>query len=109
MSEQNSGDQSTRMIPWVKSPQGVSEFYANMMHVIWSLDDVRLRLGQIVESPETPNPGPGLIPEAQERVAVTFTWRNAKVLRDQLTKIIENFENTNGPINVDLNIPPSIP
>ncbi|GAC1432330.1 MAG: hypothetical protein NVS1B11_10850 [Terriglobales bacterium] len=35
-------------IPWVKSPDGVFEAYSNMTHIVWSLDDVRVRLGQII-------------------------------------------------------------
>lgn len=95
-------------IRWIKSPNGVCEVYANLSHLMWSLDDVRIRLGQLIDSPETPNPGEGFIAAAEERAAVTISWRGAKIIRDQLTTLIENFENTNGPINVDVKLPPSI-
>jgi hypothetical protein len=96
-------------IQWVKSPHGVCEVYANMMHITWSLDDIRIRLAQLVESPATPNPGPDFVGAAEERAAVTLSWRSAKILRDQLVTAIENFENTNGTINVDVTLPPTVP
>jgi hypothetical protein len=94
-------------ISWIKSPAGVTEIYANMMHATWTFDDVRLRLGQIVDSPETPNPGPGFKGASEERAAVTFTWRNAKMLRNQLNSIIEYYEKVNGEIKIDLVLPSS--
>lgn len=79
------------------------------MHVTWTQDDVRLRLAQVVDSPGTPNPGPGFLGVNEERAAVTFPWRHAKVLRDQLTTAIEQFEKINGPIRLDLRLPPNLP
>lgn len=96
-----------RALEWVKSPNGVMEIYANMSHMVWSLDDVRIRLGQIIESRETPNPGPGFKAVAEERAAVTFTWRAAVLLRDHLTALINAYEETNGPIKTDVKLPPS--
>jgi hypothetical protein len=95
-----------KIIPWVKSLKGVVEVYANMTHLTWSLDDVRVRLGQIVESPDTPNPGPTLKPVSEERAAVTFTWRGAKFFRNQLTSIIDSYEKTNGEIKLDVALAP---
>ena len=94
-------------ISWIKSPDGIFEIYANMSHMVWSLDDVRIRLGQIIDSPETPNPGPDFKAVTEERAAVTFTWRAAVLLRDQLSRLIESYEATNGPIKVDVKLPPS--
>src|ERR1700685_3160184 len=96
-----------KKIDWVKSPDGVLEVYANMSHMVWSLDDVRIRLAQLIENPKTPNPGADFSIVAQERGAVTFTWRNAVVLRDQLSKLIEAYEKTNGPIKVDVKLTPA--
>lgn len=94
---------------WVKSPEGVLDFYANTAHMTWSLDDVRVRFAILIESPETPSPGPGFIGVAQERVAVSFSWRNAVIFRDALNRVIENYEKTNGPIKTDIKLPPSVP
>jgi hypothetical protein len=76
-----------------------------MFHATWTLDDVRVRIGQIVDSPDTPNPGTGFKGIAQERAALTFSWRNAKILRDQLIKLIEYYEKVNGEIKIDLVLP----
>lgn len=92
-------------VPWVKSPNGIAEVYANVMHVTWSRDDVRIRLAQMIDSPTTPNPGAGFQGAAEERAAVTFSWRLAKIARDSLAAAIENFEKTNGPIEVDIKLP----
>jgi hypothetical protein len=43
----------------------------------------------------------------EERAAITFPWRHAKLLRDQLTTIIEAFEKANGPIKLDPKLPTS--
>ena len=96
------------MMPWIKSPSGVAEIYTNRIHSTWSVDDVRMRLGQVVDSPQTPNPGTGFHGAIEERAAVTFSWRNAKLLRDQLTLMVESYEKVNGEINVDIDLPPSI-
>jgi hypothetical protein len=93
---------------WVKSPNGVTEIYTNSVHVTWTVDDLRIRLGQMVESMETQNPGPGFKGAIQERAAVTVSWRGAKMLRNQLEAIIDSYESVNGPINIDLKLPASV-
>lgn len=86
---------------WMKSPRGSLEIYANLAHLQWSLDDVRVRVAQIVDSPETPSPGPEWRAVAEEKAAITFSWRNAKVLRNQLSELIESYEKTNGEIKLN--------
>jgi hypothetical protein len=83
---------------WINSPDGVLNVYANSAHVTWSLDDVRIRLGQLVTSPETPSPGPNFKSVVEERAAVTFSWRNAKLIANQLALLIANYEKVNGEI-----------
>lgn len=94
---------------WIKPEDGVFDVYANTAHMTWSLDDVRVRFAQLIESPETPNPGDQFVGVAEERVAVTFSWRNAVVFRDALNRVIESYEKTNGPIKIDVKLPPSVP
>ena len=96
-------------LEWVKSPNDVTEVYANNLHVTWSIDDVRVRYAQTVNSPQTPTPGVAQLAVVEERAAITLSWRIAKVLRDQLTKVIDHYEEVNGPIKTDLKLPPSIP
>jgi hypothetical protein len=90
---------------WVPSPSGVIEIYANLATLQWSLDDVRVRVAQMINSPETPNPGDDLVAIAQERVAVTMSWRNAKRMRDSLIEAIDAYERKNGEIVIDLKLP----
>lgn len=89
---------------WVKSPQGVQEYYINTSLVMWSLDDVRFRLGQLINADDNAS-DEDFKAVAQERAAVTMSWRNAKVLRDQLTQLIKLYEDANGDINIDLKLP----
>lgn len=93
------------VLEWIRSPQGVAEIYVNNVHVTWSLDDVRVRLAQLVTSPKSPNPGPVYLGANEERAAVTFSWRNAKLLRNQLSQIIQLYEEANGEIKIDLKLP----
>ena len=100
--------ESKKTPEWVKPEDGVFEVYANTAHLTWSLDDLRVRFAQLVDSPETPNPGDKFVGVAEERVAVTFSWRNAIVLRNALAAAIDNYEKVNGPIRIDIKLPPSI-
>lgn len=93
-------------IPWVLSPSGVLEIYTNQLHVTWTRDDIRLRLAQIVENPEHPNPGRSFRAVNEERAAVTLSWRAAKILSNQLAQLVESYEKANGEINVDITLPP---
>jgi hypothetical protein len=85
---------------WFRSAAGVPEIYANVASLQWSLDDVRVRLAQLVEDPDYPAPGEIFHQGAEERAAVTFSWRNAKILRNQLSSLIEAYESANGEINL---------
>jgi hypothetical protein len=62
-----------------------------------------------VTSPESREPGSKYVGIAEERAAVTMTWRNAKIFRDNLTAVIDNFEKTNSEIKIDVKLPPSTP
>jgi hypothetical protein len=106
MPEEN---QNAQKLPWVKSPAGVVEVYANSVHITWSQDDVRIRVGQVVDHPETPDPGSSFRGAIEERAAITVSWRGAKLLRDQLSTVIAHFEETNEVIKVDVKLPGSIP
>jgi hypothetical protein len=99
------GGEVRGQLPWIKSPDGIIEIYANMMHATWTLDDLRIRIGQVIDSPETPNPGKEFKGVVQETAAVTFGWRNAKLLRDQLSEVIELYEKVNGEINIEIILP----
>jgi hypothetical protein len=94
-------------IPWVVSSKGVVEIYTNQVHATWTKDDIRIRLAQIVENPDHPNPGASFRAINEERAAVTFSWRAAKILRNQLTQLVESYEKVNGEININVTLPPA--
>lgn len=100
--------QKQEKMPWVKSPSGVVDIYVNQTHLTWTVGDVRIRLAQIIDSPQTPTPGPGFQGVCEERAAVTFSWRDAKLLKDNLTKLINSYEDVNGEIKIDIKLPGSI-
>jgi hypothetical protein len=100
--------EKTDPLPWIKSPKGVLEIYTNQVHATWTKDDVRVRLAQIVDNPDFPNPGSTFKGANEERAAVTFSWRAAKLLRDQLTRLIDAYESANGEINLGVKLPPSM-
>lgn len=79
-------------IQWVNPPEGVPEYYTNMVNILWSLDDVRFRIGQLVDGSEPKS----VI--ARSSAAVTLSWRNAKLLRDDLIELINAYEKVNGEI-----------
>jgi hypothetical protein len=90
--------------PWIKSADGVVEVYANNLHLVWTLDDVRIRLAQLVDDPEKPTPSIGYNGVSVERAAVTLPWRAAKQLRDSLTRVISAHESLNGEIVTDVKL-----
>jgi hypothetical protein len=96
-------------LAWVQSPNGVVQIYTNSMHTTWTLDDVRLRLGQINTSHETLTPGPGYMAVVEERADVTFSWRAAKILVGELLQIIQSYEKENGEIVIDIKLPSANP
>jgi hypothetical protein len=104
----NTKTTSNKPPDWTAPEEGVFDVYANTAHLTWSLDDVRVRFAQLVTNPDFPNPGKEFIGVAEERVAVTFSWRNAVVFRDALSRVIEAYENVNGKIKVEIKLPPNI-
>ena len=77
---------------WVPPKSGVlPEIYVNYSHTSWTLSDVRLLLGQLIPSED----GVFVI---EQRGAVTFTWDQAKHLRDQLVDLVASYESVNGEI-----------
>jgi len=94
-------------IQWIKPSEGVPEYYANMVSILWSLDDIRFKIGQLVDSSENASPGANFRPVALASAAVTLSWRNAKLLRDDLIELINSFEKVNGEIATNIIIAPT--
>lgn len=79
---------------WLKAEAPVPEIYTNYVQASWSLFDVRVNLGQLV--PAVVGEGKDFV--VQEKASVTFAWPQAKVLRDMLAALVENYERVNGEI-----------
>ena len=94
-------------IEWIKPPEGIPEYYANMVNIMWSLDDVRFKIGQLVDGPKNPTPGADFRAVALASAGVTLSWRNAKLLRDDLIQLIDSYEKVNGEIVKSVVLAPS--
>ena len=102
MSEMNQKQAGTTPVRFVQPEDGVFEIYANIVDVLWTRFDVRVRLAQVV--PDPPDAPAGNSWVAEERAAVTFTWPAAKMMRDILTDLVARYEAANGEIK-----PPVLP
>ncbi len=92
MSDEGKG-QGKPIGDWKQPRYGtVPEIYANFVHASWTLFDLRVRLGQLVPSEE------GTTFDVEERAAVTFSWPQAKVLRNLLVDMVASYERANGEI-----------
>jgi len=73
--------------------------YANVVNADWTLYDIRLHFGELMQVPADDLPSwknrQGII---LERVAVTIPWHQAKMLRDLLDGVIRNYEAINGEL-----------
>lgn len=98
----NETPENKKHFKWIKPPQGVFDTYANQTHLNWSLDDVRIRFAQIGEAGDDTGPGADIVPANFEKAAVTLSWRNAKILLNQLAKVIHNYEKVNGEIKMNV-------
>ena len=86
-------------IPLEEPENGVFETYANVVNMNWTLYDIRIRFGELIQVPDDDRPTwenqHGIV---LERVAVTIPWHQAKSLRDMLDGVIKNYEEINGEL-----------
>ena len=102
-------DEAKRHTRWIPSKSGDSpEIYTNYTHASWTLFDVRLRLGHLVSGDPSDETSKEFV--AEELGAVTFSWPQAKLIRDMLNKLVASYEETNGEIK-PLKLPhdPTVP
>ena len=78
---------------WIAARNGViNQIYCNYAHPSWTLFDVSLRLGQLIPD----DAARSFVVE--ERTTVTFSWAQAKFLRELLTRLVSAYEEVNGEI-----------
>lgn len=80
---------------WVDSQYKSKEIYANLIHLTWTLFDVRINAGQL-KPIKAGFPNSGFVVE--EQGAMTMSWPQAKYLRDLLVNLITSYEKVNGEI-----------
>ena len=89
---------------WVPSKNGsIPEIYTNYTHASWTLFDVRFRFGHLVSGDPWDETAKEFV--AEEVGAVTFSWPQAKFIRDTLNRLVASYEETNGEIK-PLKLPP---
>jgi Protein of unknown function (DUF3467) len=84
--------QELRAFDW-KSMPNAPQIYSNYLYMGWSLDDVRITFGALrAENVSTKSHF------SEEQGSVVLPWRQAKNLRDMLTRVIAAYEEVNGEI-----------
>lgn len=85
--------------PVEEPEQGVFSAYANVVHMDWTLYDLRIRFGELMQVANDDSPTwanqHGIV---LERAAIRLPWRQAKTLRDLLAGVISNYEVINGEL-----------
>ena len=83
----------------LEAEDGVHSFYGNVVALNWTLTDVRIRIGELIQiTPEEPAVWNTLNPVVEERAAFTLPWLQAKKLKNELQELVESYEKLNGPI-----------
>jgi Protein of unknown function (DUF3467) len=97
-------EEAKRHTRWVLSKNGSSpEIYTNYTQASWTLFDVRVRFGHLVSGDSSDETTKEFV--AEEVGAVTFSWPQAKFMRDMLNKLVASYEETNGEIK-PIKLPP---
>lgn len=92
-------ENQSRELTFSEPEEGLYNAYANIVNLNWTLFDVRLRFGELIQvtNPDAPT-GAGQIGIVEERVAVTLPWHQVKLLRDNLDDLIKRYEKVNGEL-----------
>ena len=85
--------------PLEEPEDGIFSAYSNLINLDWTLYDLRIRFGELMQVPNDEDPTwknqRGIV---LERVAVRIPWHQAKWLRDMLDGIVKNYEILNGEL-----------
>jgi hypothetical protein len=86
--------------PLVEPEDGVFESYANVVNFNWTLTDVRIRFGELVQQSAENSRGTWSEQEVAilERAAITLPWHQAKILCTTLVTLVKNYEELNGEL-----------
>ena len=85
--------------PLEEPQEGMFLAYSNVVNVDWTLTDIRLRFGELIQVPDDEDrTWPNQHGVILERVAVTMPWHQAKYISQLLAAIIKNYEQINGEL-----------
>ena len=87
------------LTPLEESEDGVFQAYANVVNMDWTLYDIRIRFGELMQVPNDEDPSwKNQHAIVLERAAIRMPWHQAKNLRDLLDGILKNYEAINGEL-----------
>ena len=103
----NSGMVDISTLPIEEPEDGVFMAYANVVNMDWTLVDVHLRFGELMQVPDDNSPSwdnqHGIV---LERAAITIPWQQAKYLRNLLDGLVKSYESINGEL-IQVKLPPA--
>jgi len=83
--------------------------YANIVNLDWTLYDVRIRFGELMQVPNEADPSwvnqHGVV---LEKAAIRIPWHQAKSLAILLASVISNYEEINGKLK-EIKLPAAPP
>lgn len=95
--EKEEDQKPPRPIEYRLPPQGLPNAYANNVRMSTSNFDVRIVFGQSGEVED----GKIIV---DQRVQVTMTWPQVKILAESLQANVKAFEDLNGPMKLPINL-----
>jgi hypothetical protein len=86
--------------PIVTPENGTFEAYANIINFNWTLTDVRIRFGELVQQSKEGSAGTWMDQETAilERATITVPWHQIKTLVMTLENLLMKYEKLNGEI-----------
>jgi hypothetical protein len=85
--------QQLRTFPW-KPVEDAPTIYANISHVGWTIDDLRITLGTLRSATVNGNDDYEVVEEG----SVVLPWRQVKNLASTLSRVVSDYEERNGEI-----------
>ena len=95
--------------PIEQPEEGIFMDYANVVNLDWTLYDLRIRFGELMQVLDDDAPSWGnQHGVVLEKAAIRIPWHQAKVLAGLLTRVVESYERVNGELK-PIQLPPAPP
>ncbi len=84
----------------IQDPEGgVFMEYANVVNVDWTLYDVQLHFGELMQFPDGENSSwKARTTAILDKASITIPWHQAKYLANLLSAVVHNYEEINGEL-----------